>query len=457
MMNYKKKILRFEDIKTISFKQPVPTLYEIFWDDVKFEILVNYKSKSHYATVFGSAAIPLVAKQKMPIFNRMSWMGEISCTGIWYSDPTLYLEEKLTLGWGYGTNQRWYLKDIAHLIRCILANLNIQTKDTLFYGSSGGGFMSMALATMLHSKATVINPQFQVNDYLPAAVEALKRAALLPGDQLLEERISIAALMRRERYVPLLHIISNVQSEEDALLQLPSFLKQLSLYDVDCTNKLQVDFYSDDERHNGMPAKADCLRDIEQDVIKECPSLNLWVDGTLSGDKLTVHASSTSELPDVQYEYRLYDQGQKYMFQKCAYSRNSECTFALHEGGSYRVLVLARVKKADNTYLYARQKSKVYTYQPPVEIQTKCELFANKLKVYAVASPVDTNMDYAYYLYSCDKPSALQKQMYINEPTFTFTLTEPGMYFVKVFVRKKSRLGGHTITIRDTKSVPYLS
>ena len=68
---------------------------------------------------------------------------------------------------GTATNDRWYLEQIAVLLGRILEKLDIPISNTLFYGSSAGGYMSMCLAAMLRSRVTVINPQFIVENSAP--------------------------------------------------------------------------------------------------------------------------------------------------------------------------------------------------------------------------------------------------------------------------------------------------
>lgn len=56
----------------------------------------------------------------------------------------------------------------------------------------------------------------------------------------------------------------------------------------------------------------------------------------------------------------------------------------------------------------------------------------------AEAAVPDTNQftQYAYYLYW--NGTAIQKQLYIDSPKFSFALSEPGKYYIRVFVRTKN-------------------
>ncbi|MFK4417344.1 hypothetical protein ABH961_005948 [Bacillus sp. RC251] len=97
-------------------------------------------------------------------------MGEFEDTVIYYNDPTLYLGE-ISLGWGQGTQDRFYLKDISMILMKILAKLHVDHKNVLFYGSSGGGFMSLILAGFVKgSTALVNNPQTILTKWIPVPV-----------------------------------------------------------------------------------------------------------------------------------------------------------------------------------------------------------------------------------------------------------------------------------------------
>ena len=175
------------------------------------------------------------------------------------------------LGWGYGTNDRWWLKDIAVLLQRILEKLNIRLEDTLFYGSSGGGFTAMLLASMFRSRASVINPQFIVENYHEAHVQLMKQACLKEGETLIPERTNALALFQQTGYFPPLHVMQNIYSDRDIKTQITPFLEQLSANPMDCNGRLRLDFYADEGGHNAMPPKELCLRQMAEDLSLPIP------------------------------------------------------------------------------------------------------------------------------------------------------------------------------------------
>lgn len=259
--------LSYEELAHTNLCSQTGVIYQILWNDVRFDFFIRYKPDSPQALILGTGA---VGQHPRPYFSRISWAEELPYTTIYYSDPTSY-REGCTLGWGYGTNKRWYLMDIAVLLYRILDNLNLKPSDTLFYGSSGGGFTSMVLASMFRSRATVINPQFIVENFWAKNVDALKAACLAKGETLLPERTAVLPTFLREGWFPYLHVVQNIQAEADVERQLTPFLEQLTHNRIDCDERLTIDFYSSEGAHYVMPSKSRCLRQIDADINRPLP------------------------------------------------------------------------------------------------------------------------------------------------------------------------------------------
>ena len=118
---YLTKSISYEELDAENFQSIEGVIYDILWDDVHFEFFIHYKPDSGRAVILGNGGLRRTAKNTtpMPVFHRISWAKEIPCTAIYYFDPTCYLGD-LSAGYGYGTNDRWYLKQIAVLIERIL-------------------------------------------------------------------------------------------------------------------------------------------------------------------------------------------------------------------------------------------------------------------------------------------------------------------------------------------------
>ena len=270
---YKTKRILFEELDKEDFKPKEPTIYDILWNDVHFEFLINHKEESNKAVIWGTGVVNKKVTTSIPIFSRATWMNNINYTSIYYFDPTLYVNDEITLGWGYGTNDNWYLEKIAYLINYILDKQNIDRKNILFYGSSGGGFIAIMLATMFHSKCAVVNPQFIVENYIEKGnttitIERLRKYCLKENENLLPERINVVELMKKENYIPQIHLSQNIQAEKDITTQLNPFLQELSYSGLDCTDRIKIELYYDEKGHNGMPSKEKCLQTINENLTK---------------------------------------------------------------------------------------------------------------------------------------------------------------------------------------------
>ena len=352
-MSYKTKKIKYEELEQEKLNYLIPILYEIDWDGVKYEILVNCKRRSKKAVIFGTGAI--IKDKPLPVFSRASWMRHMSYNGIWYFDPTVYLGD-LVLGWGYGTNERWYLQDIAKLVEIFLKKMKVSNENTLFFGSSGGGFTSILLATIFRSRATAINPQLDVTQYFAGSVEQLQKAVLKPDETLIPQRTNAVVFIKENGYLPVIHLVDNLFSAHDTKTQLQLFINQLAADKVNCSDRLTVDFYSAKGGHGGMPSKEACLRIIEEDLARPMPPMQQFLlESTPMPVELDLQATLTSNLLSVtvkadpvneftEYAYYLCKNSGSGVIVKQGYIKEPKFEFTLTEPGKYFVRVFSKNK-----------------------------------------------------------------------------------------------------------------
>mgnify|MGYP002543788920 CR=1 FL=1 len=358
---YLTRRLSYDDLEHASFPPGQLTLYEIEWDGVVFEFLLHPVPDSRQMVVFGNGNIRKDAQ--LPLFHRIGWYAQLPCTTLWYFDPSLYLGDA-RICWGYGTAQRWYLRDIAHIVEKIQRILGIQEEDVLFYGSSGGGFTSIMLACMLRGKAEVLNPQCYPAEYHPYLVEPMKRACLKDGETLERERLDPVALFRREGFVPHIYCTQNSGAEDDVYGQLLPFLEALKQSFPQLPSPVDVHYFFSENGHNSWPASSACIQDI--------------LDG-LAG---RAHTRSDRQRPGAG----------------SAEGFSTVCT-----AGEHTVTA----------------------------------------EIYDAAAKPSTR--YACYLLD-EKRQTLQKQMYQERPSFTFSV-QPGVYSVRTFVRNWPEAGAPPVTL----------
>lgn len=264
-ITYPTVTLNYEALDQVQFEPGKGTIYDILWDGVHFEFFVHYKPDAPGCIIMGTGLVD--SQRPRPYFSRISWAEDLPATAIYYSDPTSY-KKGCHLGWGYGTNDRWYLMDIATLLKKLLSKLGIPLGQVLFFGSSGGGFTSILLASMFKSRALAINPQIFVENYKEAPVRALKNSCLKPGESLLPERVDVLAAFRHLGYFPHIHILVNLRSENDRDAQLLPFMRLLPHSASVSPERLHIDCYTAEGGHNAMPSKTRCLQLIGNDLLR---------------------------------------------------------------------------------------------------------------------------------------------------------------------------------------------
>ena len=114
-------------------------------------------------------------KERLPKFARWNWGKMLRGHVIAVCDPTLYLDERLRLGWFLGSAAASALPGLTKIAETAAAGLGIASGRTIFYGSSGGGFAAVAgAASMQDGRAIAINPQTDITAYFPGVIADLR-------------------------------------------------------------------------------------------------------------------------------------------------------------------------------------------------------------------------------------------------------------------------------------------
>ena len=139
-------------------------ILEVKKDQVKYEYLINKKNDNNKLIVFNNGAIA-GGNVKVPIFQRHSWANILKTSSIFCMDPTLYIND-LSVGWGVGKNDNYYLENSSLILKTIIHKMNIRLEDTVIYGTSAGGFLSILMGIYLKgSKVVADNPQLDVSNW----------------------------------------------------------------------------------------------------------------------------------------------------------------------------------------------------------------------------------------------------------------------------------------------------
>lgn len=199
-------------------------------------------------------------KDAPPVFPRHTWASRVNANVVWWFDPSVYLGDA-GVCWGYGQNKRWYLADVLELIALFIKAWRTDFKNTLFYGSSGGGFTAFALATLARSAVTAINPQCFCLDFWPGVVARFRRSCLKKGEKVIEDRLNLLRIMKNAGFVPPAVIFQCINAKRDLETQLFPFLRGLSNLNLPI-KQMEIKFYENPKGHKGMPDKEDSIKDI---------------------------------------------------------------------------------------------------------------------------------------------------------------------------------------------------
>lgn len=264
--DYKKETVDFEKLDEFEIPNE-PLFLSINYNQVNYELLVNWNNHSDKLLVFGSGAYN-AEKMKPPIFQRYSWSSDFAESTIFYNDPTLY-HGSLNLGWGQGAGERFYLDELSVILKIIMNKMKIIPEKTLFYGSSGGGFMSLILAGFIKgSSALVNNPQTIITNYHPTHVDKMYAAVHpnLSKEEIIEkynDRLNVLEFYKKMNFMPKITYIQNLVPNHDFNNHFWPFMKGLRNLDENIFNH-EIDFvlYTNKEQGHNPLDKAESISHI---------------------------------------------------------------------------------------------------------------------------------------------------------------------------------------------------
>jgi len=213
---------------------------KVFQNKFSFYYKVYMKNNNNKLVVFSNGAYDPSASE-LPVFMRSSWSDDIEANCLYIDDKTIH-NNNLKIGWGVGTTDLHFLKVYVQFVRKIASLLNIEANSIMYYGSSAGGFMSMAMASYHKGTYAVVNnPQTYVYRYLKKSVTALYNN-VFPGMSDKEvmkkysSRLSLINIFSKNKNVPLIYYLQNRQCKNDMDNHVKPFLNNLDKYNMNSKN-----------------------------------------------------------------------------------------------------------------------------------------------------------------------------------------------------------------------------
>lgn len=249
-------IVDYEDLTYSDIVEANPNILKIIKNNVDFYFKIKLKESNNNMVVFSNGAYN-PQKSNPPIFARSSWHGDFQANCIFIDDVTIHGTE-CTLGWGVGTPEHYYLEDFSVIIKKIGELLEVPANNTVYFGSSAGGFMSMMLA-ILHDGSLAVpnNPQVYAHKFGRGVAINKLYETRFPGlseNEIHEnfgERFSVLQMMLKKKIIPRTIYLINRFSKEDMEKQYQPFIKDLEDHNLDLS-KLEFIFYHAEKGHEGI-------------------------------------------------------------------------------------------------------------------------------------------------------------------------------------------------------------
>ena len=214
------------------------------------------------------------------------------------------MDDKIRLGW-FTAGKEWHMKTLASIIEKLSANQGIINENMMFFGASGGGFTSVALAALIKkSKALVNNSQFFVMNYNPGYLdelfEVLEKDLDMKRDEIIEKydyRFDLIKLFEKENYAPSVTYYLNTQSQADIEKHGNPFIEGLKNFEK--FNGLNICTYEEFKEvpHEPLPTE------ITIDIIKHFSKVNL--NNTSQNDSLLIKYDNINGLESEQNYFKI--------------------------------------------------------------------------------------------------------------------------------------------------------
>lgn len=161
---------------------------------LKIDICIDLK-KGKPLVFCLNGAMPRNNDLKLPVFSGLSILPSVDVSRVYINDPTLYVNEKLSLGW-YAGSKFLDLQSILPKVMKRVVEVSSASK-IIFIGGSGGGFASLYYGTFFPESLVVPwNPQTNILKYIKTHVNNYAKYAfdIINADEVdasLSEKIDV--------------------------------------------------------------------------------------------------------------------------------------------------------------------------------------------------------------------------------------------------------------------------
>lgn len=191
-------------------------------------LLVVKRAGTNNTVVMSNGAVDLARSEGRPVFQRATWWKNIKHNQIYVCDPATVGPNASKLAWGQIDEDYWFIPDASQVIVGLSHYMGSSNPaQRLYFGSSAGGFLSLALLSQDTGAAAIVNnSQFDWTRWMAPDVNMLRHQrfnSLLPTDirRKFPQRTNVLNLLERVATSVKIDYWINMASVHDRTVSLP--------------------------------------------------------------------------------------------------------------------------------------------------------------------------------------------------------------------------------------------
>lgn len=335
--------LNFNEIPSYEFPLDEPFGLQVTYKDTVYCLVIKFSSKNKNLICTGPGAherdtIKNGELLEPPFFDRWSWYKYFKESFIAYADPMFFYDEKIKIAWLIGNEKQWYLQNLSEIILALCENQEIKHNNILFYGSSGGGFTSVVLGTLIkNSQVLINNSQLFILNYwedMTSPVFELLSSSFKDMDknQIIEKikhRLDVIELFKKENYAPFITYYVNTESESDIKNHGMPFLKQI--YKLKQFNGLNVIYYREYKKFPHQPMASDKTINVIKEYCKNYLYNSSFDETTTENQNIYIEGKYIKKLKKKNKKLKMQNKKLKKENEELSQSNGNERTFHLRK------------------------------------------------------------------------------------------------------------------------------
>lgn len=191
-------------------------------------LLVVRRENADRVVIMSNGAVDTSRTKGTPVFQRSSWWMDIPAHQIYICDPGTVGPAALSLAWGQISSRLWAVPAMSEAVQHIARALGTGAPaDRTYFGSSAGGFLSIAMTALdPGSSAIVNNAQIDWTRWMAGGVSELRNSrfdGMLPAQLQAElpTRTNVLNLLTQQKQAPVIDYWVNTASPHDREVDLP--------------------------------------------------------------------------------------------------------------------------------------------------------------------------------------------------------------------------------------------